>query len=149
MPRRLLLVAGALALTILAGCGEAGTAVPAPSPSGAAGLACRALISGLPAQVNGQQSRAVLPPSAFTAAWGKDPITLACGVPLPAAFQPDSELISINGVDWFVQEGAVTTFTTVNRVANVQISVPKSYAPEASVVSELTDQVSQRVKLKD
>ena len=151
MPRRHLLVASALALALvgLAGCGEAGTAVPSPTPSGPAGLACRGLISALPAQVSGQDSRAVLPPSAFTAAWGKDPITLACGVATPLALQADSPLVTINGVDWFVEQGRVTTFTTVNRIANVQISVPTSYAPEASAVSELTDEITAKIKSTD
>jgi hypothetical protein len=58
-------------------------------------------------------------------------------------------LVTINGVDWFVEQGRVTTFTTVNRVANVQITVPQSYAPEASAVSELADEITAKIPSKD
>jgi hypothetical protein len=58
-------------------------------------------------------------------------------------------LVTINGVDWFVEQGLVTTFTTVNRIANVQITVPPTYAPEASVVSELADEITAKITSTD
>ena len=58
------------------------------------------------------------------------------------------KLITVNGVDWFPQElTAGYRFTTTGRVANVELSVPDDYAPEAEALVDLAQAVSDTVPL--
>jgi len=112
-------------------------AVPA-SPPATAAAACAALATELPKTLNGLTARPTDPSSALVAAWGKDPVVLRCGVPKPAALQPTSELITVNGVDWLPEqltEGY--RFTTTGRVANVEVTVPQAYRPEVNLLVDL------------
>jgi hypothetical protein len=62
----------------------------------------------------------------------------------PAAFGPTSTLITINGIDWFAQDlAAGMRFTTVGRVANVEVTVPDAYEPEADIPAELSLAISR------
>ncbi|KWX09858.1 hypothetical protein TR74_07120, partial [Carbonactinospora thermoautotrophica] len=90
--------------------------------------------------------RRVTTDSPLVAAWGDPPIVLRCGVPVPAAYQPTSQVVTINGVDWFPEQltrGYV--FTTVGRVANVEVSVPDAYAPEVNPLVDLAGAVADKV----
>jgi hypothetical protein len=61
----------------------------------------------------------------LTAAWGEPALVLRCGVPAPAGLGPASEILEVEGVEWFlVESGAGYTFTTVGRAANVELTVP-------------------------
>lgn len=113
-------------LLALVGCGPA-TVTP-PQPSGTATTICEALIADLPETVEEQQQRDVDPPSGYTAAWGRPPITLACGVSKPAALTRTSECLEVNGVGWFSEDREDDVrFTTIGRETFVQVVVPRDY----------------------
>jgi hypothetical protein len=117
---------------------ERAVAVVVPQPAGTAATACDDLHRTLPGTVAGQGHRAVTPESTRTAAWGGDAIVLRCGVGTPAALQPTSELTTIDGVDW-LQEPAdgASRWTTVGRVAYVEVTVPDSYDPPSDALVDL------------
>ncbi len=107
---------------------------------------CTALIAALPARLEGQDRRSVEPQMSNAAAWGDPPIVVRCGVQTPATLRADSQLFTINGTDWFVEElTAGARFTTVGRSANVEVTVPDAYAPEANIPTELSGLVSARI----
>ena len=119
--------------------------VPA-SPDAAATAACTALAAELPQTLNGLASRPTDPSSDLVAAWGKDPVVLRCGVPEPAALQPTSELITVNGVDWLPEQLTKGyRFTTTGRVANVEVTVPQAYRPEVNLLVDLAAPVKATV----
>jgi len=130
---------GLAAVTLLSAC-SSGVSVPPPSPepSGAAAYACAALHGRLPDSVAGASTTATKPQSPLTQAWGSPAIVLRCGVGVPVALKPTSELVTINGVDWLPEpltQGYL--FTTVGRVLNVEVSVPDHYSPEADALTDL------------
>jgi len=119
--------------------------VPA-SPGTAATAACTALAAELPTTLNGLEARPTDPSSALVAAWGKDPVVLRCGVPEPAALQPTSELITVNGVDWLPEQLTKGyRFTTTGRVAYVEVTVPQAYRPEVNLLVDLAAPVKATV----
>jgi hypothetical protein len=122
---------------VLAACGGP-VGVEAPTPDASAAAVCASLAKAWPATVLDQQPVDVSPASPLTHAWGDPPITARCGVPTPAALQPDSQLTSVNGVDWFPEstDGGYR-FTTYGRTANVEVTVPDHYAPEATALVDL------------
>ena len=64
---------------------------------------------------------------------------LRCGVPRPAGLSPTSEVIEVEGVEWFLVEGSTGyTFTTVGRRANVALTVPAS-VPRSEATAPLVD----------
>jgi len=145
--RRLIraLVLGVVTAT-LAACGSSGTQVDAPSPQGATASACQVLVPLLPRAVAGQESRPVLPPSQYAAAWGDPAIVLRCGVEEPDGLEPTSQLFTIDGIDWFPATGAdATTFTTIGRVANVEVVVPRSITPEAAALTDLAAGIKRSI----
>lgn len=120
-------------------------AVPVPTPtSSQVSTICDSLIATLPDEVVGQDRRELDPPNTATAAWGMTPpITLRCGVGVPTALTPTSQLLSVNGVDWLPeQRSAGYVFTTVGRIANVELAVSNDYYPEPQVVAELSPSVA-------
>jgi len=125
------------ALALLAACSnELPIDPPQPAPEVAA--VCQQLNQALPDQVEGEIPRETEPTSDLTAAWGSPPIVLRCGVGQPAAFQPTSEVATVDGVDWFPEElpeGYV--FTTWGRTVNVEVTVPDDYAPEVNPLVDL------------
>jgi hypothetical protein len=140
-PARISTAVAALCLSVsLAGCSSGvDVPVPDPAPVGAAAYACAAMRGKLPDEVVNQTVVASHPTSDLTSAWGNPPITLRCGVARPPELRPTSELIRIDGVDWFAQKlthGYV--FTTVGRDLNVEVTVPDSYAPEANALADLS-----------
>ena len=61
----------------------------------------------------------------MTAAWGDPALVLRCGVPRPADLQPTSDIVEVEGVEWFLVESAAGyTFTTTGRSAYVELTVP-------------------------
>ena len=105
--------------------------------------ACAALTDELPDRVVDQPPRSTTPDSPLTAAWGDPAILLRCGVPRPPALTATSQLVSVNGVDWFAEElTAGYVFTTVGRSPYVEVTVPDDYAPEIAPVTELSAAVA-------
>jgi hypothetical protein len=109
------------------------------NPSGPTAAACGELARHLPATVTGQTRRPVDPVSATTAAWGADPVVLRCGVGTPAALLPTSELTTVDGIDWLPEHiNHGYRYTTVGRVAGVEVTVPDTYQPEVNALVDLS-----------
>ncbi|MFE9612520.1 DUF3515 domain-containing protein [Streptomyces sp. NPDC006012] len=129
----------ALALLIsVASCSSAddsGTvAVPGPDAR-TAGL-CRNLDKALPRTLDGRSRNDPEPRSAYTAGWGSPAIILRCGVTRPPKMidpkvakgdDPDAIGGGVDGVDWLMEQQSDGTwrFTTANREAYVQVTLPK------------------------
>lgn len=137
------LLAG-LVLTVSSCSAPVDVSPPEPAPS--ARDVCGALADQLPDVVVGQEARDTEPDSDLTAAWGDPAIVLRCGVPEPEALEPTSELVTVDGVDWFPEQlTAGYLFTTYGRVVFVEVSVPDDYAPEAGALTDLADAVQAAV----
>jgi hypothetical protein len=107
--------------------------VPVDAPK--AGTAeCAALIHALPATLaNGRtplhsrQLAKPVPPA--TAVWGSgdEPAVLRCGIERPPELKPTSELLEVDGVQWFQESsGGLTTWYAVDRAATVALTLPGS-----------------------
>jgi Protein of unknown function (DUF3515) len=115
-----------------------GLAIEPPETIQKVEATCMELADSLPETVLGELTRETKPESDLTAAWGTPAIVLRCGVSPPSAATPSAELVSIEGVDWFaeeVPEGYI--FTSWGRLANVEVTVPDDYSPEADPLVEL------------
>ncbi|MES5817294.1 DUF3515 domain-containing protein [Streptomyces sp. RG80] len=129
----------ALALLIVtAGCSSADVSdtVTVPSPTTKVAKLCRNLDRVLPDKVDGLDRRDPEPASALTAGWGSPEIILRCGVTRPpkmvdpkVATGSDPKAIAgeVNGVEWLMekQDDGSTRFTTANRKAYVEVTVPE------------------------
>lgn len=116
----------------------------APGADGASTTqVCADVMADLPDTVAGKESRDTEPASDLTAAWGKPAIVLRCGVPTPEALDPTSQLITVNGVDWFPEElTGGYLFTSYGRTTNIEVTVPADYSPEIGPVTELSEAVA-------
>lgn len=136
----------ALLTLVTSGCSTAVEVTPPADVDPATVQTCAGLVGALPATVSGQDSQDTDPESSLSAAWGEPAIVLRCGVPRPAALEPSSQLATVNGVDWFVEElTGGYLFTTYGRQAYVEVSVPNDYAPEIGAVTELSAAVAEAV----
>jgi hypothetical protein len=139
-------------LIAVAGCSSAddsgSVAVPTPDAK-TAGL-CRSLHRVLPKKLDGRSRTDPEPRSAYTAGWGSPAIILRCGVVRPPKMvdprvaeggDPDAIAGGVNGVDWLMEKQGDGTwrFTTANRVAYVQISLPKGMSAQDEGTAVLTD----------
>ncbi|MEO3768010.1 DUF3515 domain-containing protein [Streptomyces sp. B8F3] len=150
LPAALLLLAAPLACS---GGGGGAPQVAVPTPQGKAVDHCRELADRLPGTVDGQERRETDPVSALTAGWGDPAVELRCGVARPEVLTPGSEhynptadAVSVNGVDWLYEElddGA--RFTTTQRGAFVEVTVPGAYAPEVNALTDLAEAVDTSV----
>jgi Protein of unknown function (DUF3515) len=127
-------------MTAVAGCATdtLGVAVPSP-PSNAITAACARLGDQLPSQIEGLNPRLTHPRSPLVHAWGNRPVVLRCGVPLPSGYSAHSAAATtVNGVLWYQQiEGARVVWTTVRKLANVELTVPTSYAAQGGFLVDL------------
>src|SRR5690606_3130494 len=138
------LVAGAALVT--AACGGA-VQVPVPEADAATKRLCQGLR--LPAKVHGEERRDTTPESPLTAPWGSPALAPRCGVPRPAALQPTSQLVTINGIHWFGHPaGRPVTFTAVGRQAYVEVTVPPKYEPAGDVLIELGPSIKATIPEK-
>jgi Protein of unknown function (DUF3515) len=129
-----------------AGCSAGPVRADPPRPTGQAAAACANLHAALPDKLEGQPRRGTEPESPLTAAWGDPAIVMRCGVGVPAAYRPTSQLYTVNGVDWLPEE--LTNgylFTTMGREAGVELAVPHQHAPEINPVADLSLLVKERV----
>ncbi|MGP3986364.1 DUF3515 domain-containing protein [Streptomyces sp. 3N207] len=147
----------ALASLVTGGCSLTGDAGPTPpSPSGRAAKVCRALHDALPKRVDGQQRGKADPVSDYTAVWGDPAIALRCGVPEPAKltpgneeYNPTADAAEVNRVSWLMEkQDDGYRFTTTDRVAYVELTVPGDYKPEVEALTELSDAVRHTVPKK-
>ncbi len=134
-----------------AGSGNAAVALVPPRPAPAVTARCAALVRTLPARLQGRPRRAVRPSSSLTAAWGNPPIALRCGVPLPAALTPTTELTVVNGVSWFPQppgSATPTRFTEVGREGYVELTIPGRYAPAGPILVAISNALAPVIAAK-
>ena len=116
-----------------------------PAADASTRAVCARVTAALPQSVAGQDRRATTPQGP-TAAWGDPPIVLRCGVPRPAALTPTSQLLTVDGVDWFAEPlTGGYLFTTYGREANVEVAVPAAYAPESGPLADLAAAVAASV----
>jgi hypothetical protein len=146
--RHRLLGLPALALLItIAGCSSAddNASVSVPSPNAKVTKLCQNLDKVLPRKVDGLGREDPEPRSALTAGWGSPAIILRCGVERPpkmvdpkVALGNDPKAVGggVNGVDWLMekQDDGSTRFTTANRGAYVEVSVPKGRDTSGALV---------------
>jgi len=125
-------------LIAVAGCSSADDSgsVAVPDPDAKAAKACQNLDKALPRTVDGLDRHDPEPRSALTAAWGSPAIILRCGVARPpkmidpkVANGDDPKAIGgrVNGLDWLMEkrDDGSTRFTTAERLAYVEVTVPK------------------------
>ncbi|MDN0199668.1 DUF3515 domain-containing protein [Streptomyces sp. S.PNR 29] len=135
---RLLGLPALVLLITAAGCSSADDSGSAavPSPDTKVTKLCRNLDKVLPAKVDDVSRDDPEPASALTAGWGSPAIILRCGVPRPPKMidpkvaeggDPDALAGGVNGVDWLMekQDDGAYRFTTANRLAYVEVTVPK------------------------
>ena len=133
---------------------SAGPAVP--SPSGEAAKVCRAFHDELPERVNGQGRETLDPESPYTAAWGDPAVELRCGVARPKKltpgseeYNPTSDAAEVNGVSWLIEEReGGYRFTTTDRAAYAEVTVPDAYAPEIGTLTDLSGAVKKALPKK-
>ena len=105
--------------------------IPAPAPNPAADAPCTAVIGHLPLTLQGMTARPARSTWPYVVAWGEPAVELVCGVPRPAALTPGSsaQTIGVDGVFWLPVQGKdATVWTTIDRAAYVQVTVPRSFA---------------------
>ncbi|WP_405627326.1 DUF3515 domain-containing protein [Streptomyces sp. NBC_00016] len=143
-------VLGLPALVLLfatAGCSSAddSASTVVPSPGANATKLCRNLDKVLPSKVDGESRHDPEPASALTAGWGGPAIILRCGVTRPPKMidpkvadgtDPDAVAGGVNGVDWLMEkrDGGGSRFTTANRGAYVEVTVPESADSSGALV---------------
>jgi hypothetical protein len=118
--------------------------IQAPPANPAAETPCTAVIGHLPLALAGMAARPARSSWAFVVAWGDPAVELVCGVPRPAGLTPGSsaQTIGVDGVFWLpVQRKNDTVWTTIDRAAYVQVTVPRSYpqpplAPIADAIAK-------------
>jgi hypothetical protein len=114
--------------------------VPVPaSPEPAVATDCAAFTAALPAELaTVGRRRDVTPESDLTAAYGDPPVGVRCGVPDPTGPGVDPTLVTVDDIDWLVQElTGGWRLTSVGRTANVEITVPSEQGPAPSVAADL------------
>ena len=121
-------------------------AVPPVTPE--ADASCPALMGRLPLELAGEQSRPVDSDSPYAYAWGEPPIVLVCGVERPAALEPTSPLIQINGVNWLVDTSDPDriVWTAVDRPVYVQVTV--SAGTDSAPVTALAPVINDTLPIR-
>ncbi|MFF7357929.1 MULTISPECIES: DUF3515 domain-containing protein [Streptomyces] len=149
--RPLGLLAPALLIAV-AGCSSAddSATVAVPSPDAKTARVCRDLHRVLPRKLDGRSRNDPGPRSAYTAGWGNPAIILRCGVVRPPKMvdpkvaeggDPDAIAGGVDGVDWLMEKRSDGgwRFTTANRTAYVQVSLPKGMSAQEEGTPVLTD----------
>lgn len=121
--------------------------VPPATPE--ADTFCPALISTLPAELNGAPSRRVKADPPYAYAWGDPPVVLMCGVGRPAGFVVGASAIQINDVQWYVDtsDPRATVWTTVDRTVYVQITLPPEV--DSAPVTALTPTIAAALPYRE
>jgi hypothetical protein len=104
--------------------------VQPPPDSVEAQRSCPPLVAALPLRLRDLLARPVTSSSPFALAWGEPPVVLRCGVPRPPGFVVGAaNVVAVNGVTWYVQEGPDRAmWTVVDRAVYVEVSVPNPLA---------------------
>jgi hypothetical protein len=127
----------AMAGLLLGGCGRSVLVSP-PEVSAEVGAACAAASEALPDTLAGQPRVETVPDPALAAAWGAPAIVWRCGAPVPGSFTKASQLLEVDGVDWYPEPlSRGSRFTAVRSDPVVELTVPDAYANPAGVIAEL------------
>lgn len=95
--------------------------------------------------MDGQRRITLTPDPKYAAEWGDPAIRLRCGVPRPAVltpgdehYNPTADAVEVNGVSWLMEQyDGGRRFTSTERAAWVEVTVPDAYAPEVNVLTDL------------
>jgi len=127
-------------------------AVSPPAPPAVVAKLCQMLHAALPQTVDGLRQRTTDPASPYTAAWGDPAVVLRCGTPSPdiltpgnAHYNPTTDAAEIDGVAWLVEQQPQGSyrFTTTDREAWVEVSVPSTYAPQVNPLTDLASAINK------
>lgn len=131
---------------VVAGCTRA-VQITEPTPDPGTAEVCAQFTAALPSELpTVGQRREVAPTSDFTAAFGDPAVGVRCGVADPTALGPTSTLVTVDGITWFAEElTAGWRMTTVDLVANVEITVGTDQGPAPSVASDLAPTITATV----
>jgi hypothetical protein len=102
---------------------------------GASGPECTALLTALPAELDGPDGpmppRPIAAPLPGVRAWAAAPrpVVLRCGLPRPAELTPTSALLEVNGVRWLQLEDGLpepvqVSYIAVDRPVYVALTTP-------------------------
>lgn len=127
--------------------GAASCAAPAPvdpAPS-ASEPVCAVLLLALPDVVGGEERRPTT--SQASRAWGDPAIVLRCGVtPLGPTVEGCVTIAAGDGteVDWVVtEEQDHTAFVTYGQLPAVEVTIPRDYAGDQTIMTELSTAVAE------
>jgi hypothetical protein len=119
----------------------------APPLSAQASVACRALLSQLPAALRDRPRRPVTAGAEQNAAFGDPAVTLACGAGPRPSFAPTADLLSLNNVCWYETDGKDgTTWYAIDREVPITVHLPPAYQPAAQWVIEFSDPIAGSVR---
>ena len=159
-PRRLIIVAAAVALVLAAGIATLGIfvrsaernttgalALPSVSAPQADSPECTTLLANLPATLTSKgatlaRRELAQPAPPATVAWGEpDPIVLRCGLERPPELTQTSQLRAVSGMQWLPVEGTgSSTWYIVDRAVYIALTVPDSAG--TGPLQEVTDAVA-------
>jgi hypothetical protein len=152
------LVAGLLAFRELSRAGSPGPTLPsvqatgpvamaAPPLSDEAAVACRALLSQLPAALRDRPRRPVTAGAEQNAAYGDPAVTLACGAGPRPSVPPTADLLVLNNVCWYeADEAGGTTWYAIDREVPITVHFPAAYRPAAQWAIEFSNPVAGSVR---
>lgn len=133
-------------LATLAACGgdkALAVAEPSPPPSEAIRAICQNMARALPEKLDDLARRPVSPATPFVAAWGDPAVVLRCGVPRPGSLTTTSDLLAVNEVGWFAEQApGRRVFTAVDRVAEVEVSIPVEHDPAVGPLVDLAPAIT-------
>jgi hypothetical protein len=133
-------VAAGLLGAALAGCGARTVAFAPYEVAAGDKAACAALVKALPGHLldQGRRVNAAGAGAAYSVAWGDPVIALSCGKPAAANAVLEPDTLSVDGVDWRYEKFAhAYRFHSVGLTPAIEVTVPDSYQPEATVLAEL------------
>lgn len=134
-----------IATLLVSGCS---VAVDDPTPTADVRRICDSLMGDLPETVL-DESRRTVEPGQLSAAWGRPPIVLRCGVSTPPTMTAASQCFEVNGVGWLAEKGdGGFLFTTIGRPALVEVGVPDEYTPESNALVDLAAAINEHVPIK-
>lgn len=110
-------------------------------------VACRALLSQLPAALRDRPRRPVTAGAEQNAAYGDPAITLACGAGPRPSIAPTADLLVLNNVCWYeTDDGDGTTWYPVDRTVPVTVHLPAAYQPAAQWAIEFSNPVAGSIR---
>ena len=107
---------------------------------------CSAIMDDLPGELLSQGKRKMTqnPVSSLVAAWGDPTIVVKCGVTVPFNAQLETDLLTINEIDWrYEQSESGTRFFSESLRTIVEVDVPSDYGNPTDALVDLTEALAQ------